>query len=341
MEGYALVQPLFTKIDETTARFVTDISSKAIAAITPVVIICLTVSFILYGLAIAQGKVEMPFADFVMRSARIALIVGAGLSVGLYQGDIAAAIRTTPDQLASALLSDPTAVNQGTGGIIDDALGKGFKAAGEAFDKAGFFEDNGITYALLAVVIILATAIFGAIGAAFLIIAKLALALLAGLGPLFIAAMLFPATSRFFESWVGQIVNYGLLIVMFASIFGLLINIYGNYMEQMAFDGEVNIVYTVGGAVVLSVALIFVLMQLPSMASGLAGGAAISFFHELRGAKAVASGGASMAGSVGKSASASLAKDAATIRSGAAAAGRAYAPAARATARAAVGYFKR
>lgn len=70
MEGYALVQPLFTKIDETTARFVTDISSKAIAAITPVVIICLTVSFILYGLAIAQGKVEMPFADFVMRSAR-------------------------------------------------------------------------------------------------------------------------------------------------------------------------------------------------------------------------------------------------------------------------------
>jgi len=109
----------------------------------------------------------------------------------------------------------------------------------------------------------------------------------------------------------------------------------------MAFDGEVNIVYTVGGAVVLSIALIFVLMQLPSIASGLAGGAAISFFHELRGAKAVASGGASMAGNIGKSASASLAKDGASIRAGAGAAARAYAPAAQHAARAAVGYFRR
>jgi type IV secretion system protein VirB6 len=341
MEGYALVGPLFDKIDDTTRQFVTEISSKAIAAITPVVIICLTISFVLYGLAIAQGKVEMPFADFAMRSVRIAAIVALGLGVGLYQGDIAEAIRTTPDQLSSALLSDPTSVNTGTGAIIDQALSKGFKAAGEAFDKASFFGDDGITYALLGVIIILATGIFGAIGAAFLIIAKLALALLAGLGPIFIACMLFPATSKFFESWVGQIVNYGLLIVMFSSIFGLLINIYGNYMEQMAFDGEVNIYYTVGGAVVLSIALIFVLMQLPSIASGLAGGASISFFHELRAARAVASGGASMAGSVGRSASASVAKDMATIRSGAGAAARAYAPAVQHTARAAAGYFRR
>lgn len=338
---YALVGPLFDKIDDTTRTFVTEISTRAIAAITPVVIICLTISFVLYGLAIAQGKVEMPFADFAMRSVRIAAIVALGLGVGLYQGDIAEGIRTTPDQLASALLNDPTAVDTGTGDIIDTALGKGFKAAGEAFDKASFFGEDGITYALLGVIIILATGIFGAIGAAFLIIAKLALALLAGLGPIFIACMLFPATSKFFESWVGQIVNYGLLIVMFSSIFGLLINIYGNYMEQMAFDGEVNIYYTVGGAVVLSVALIFVLMQLPSIASGLAGGASISFFHELRGAKAVASGGASMAGSVGRSASASLAKDAASISAGAGAAARAYAPAAQHAARAAVGYFRR
>lgn len=338
---YALVGPLFDKIDDTTRQFVTDISSRAIAAITPVVIICLTVSFILYGLAIAQGKVEMPFADFAMRSVRIAAIVALGLGVGLYQSDIAEAIRTTPDQLASALLSDPTAIGTGTGNIIDNALDKGFRAAGEAFEKASFFGDDGVTYALLGIIIILATGIFGAIGAAFLIIAKLALALLAGLGPIFIACMLFPATSRMFESWVGQVVNYGLLIVMFSSIFGLLINIYGNYMEQMAFDGEVNIVYTVGGAVVLSVALIFVLMQLPSIASGLAGGAAISFFHELRGAKAVASGGASMATSMGRAGSASLAKDVATTRAMAGAVGRAYAPAAQGAARAAAGYFKR
>lgn len=341
MEGYALVKPLFDKIDQTTLVFVNQISAKMIAAITPIVIICLTASFVIYGLAIAQGKVEMPFADFAARSAKIAIIVALGLGVGLYQTDIAEVIRNTPDQLASALLNDPTAVDSGTGGIIDDALAKGFQAAADAFEKAGFFAEDGITYALLGVVIILATAIFGAIGAAFLIIAKLALALLAGLGPLFIASMLFPATSKFFESWIGQIVNYALLIVMFSAIFGLLINIYGNYMEQMAFDGEVNIPYTVGGAVVLSVALIFVLMQLPSIASGLAGGAAISFFHELRGAKAAASGGLRMGGQAGKAASASLAKDAATIRTGASAAAKAYAPAAQHAARAAVGYFKR
>lgn len=341
MPGFQLVQPLFTKIDTTTAIFVNDISQRAIATITPVVIVLLTASFILYSFAIMSGKVDMPFQDFMLRCVKIAFIVGAGLSVGLYQGDIADAIRSTPDQLATALMSNPTSIDAGTGAIIDDAMGKGFDQAGEAFEKAGFFSENGITYALLGVIIILATAVFGAIGAAFLIVAKLALAMLAGLGPIFIACLLFPATLRFFESWVGQIVNYALIVVLFASIFTLLVTIYGDYMNQMAFDGEVNIYYTVGGSVILSVALVFVLLQIPAIASGLAGGASMGFFHQLRGARAaIGSSGTTMgngAGGTYRAGRSGALGMAHAAGSGAASAGRGAAAVARQTA----GYFRR
>src|SRR3546814_1996264 len=57
-----------TKIDTTTATFVSDISSNAVATITPVVVVALTFSFIAYGLAVIAGKVDTPFTDYIMRS---------------------------------------------------------------------------------------------------------------------------------------------------------------------------------------------------------------------------------------------------------------------------------
>lgn len=334
MPGFALVQPLFTKIDTTTASFVSDISSNAVATITPVVVVALTFSFIAYGLAVIAGKVDTPFTDYILRSVKVAMIVGAGLTVGLYQSDIAAAITGTPDALATALMTSPTAMDATTGGIIDDAMGKGFDQAGEAFDKAGFFSENGITFALLGTIIIIATAIFGAIGAAFLIIAKLALALLAGLGPIFIASLLFPATTRFFESWVGQVVNYGLIIVLFASIFTLLVTLYGDYMDQVAFDGASNIYYTVGGSVILSVALIFVLLQIPAIAAGLGGGASMGFFHQLQGAR-------NAIGSTGNTVGNGMGGSYRSGRSGALGAAHATGSAVSSGVRRSVGYFRR
>lgn len=278
---FQIVTPIFNKIDVATATFITDISSRSIAEITPIVISGLTLTFIFYGLLIMRGAVDLPIMDFLGRSIRIGIITSIALTGGLYQSTIANAIVTIPDDLATALVSNATQ-GASAASLIDQAAGRGFDVAGEAFDKAGFLTDTGVLYGLFGVIILLATGILVAIGAAFILIAKIALAILAGLGPIFIVSLLFQSTQRFFEIWATQIFNYALLIILFAAVFGLMINIFSSYMSEMKFDGVQSVSYGLGGTVILSIAMIIVLLQLPSMATALAGGLAISFINEAR-----------------------------------------------------------
>jgi len=300
--AFELFTPLFTKIDQTTATYVTDISSKAIAAITPVATVGMTVAFIAYGLLIIRGAVEMPVAEFLNRCLRVGIITSIALAGGLYQSEIASAITTVPDELASALISNAQAASS-VGSLVDQAAGEGFARASEAFEESGFFSSDGLLYGLFGILILIITAIFVAIGGAFLLLAKIALALLAGIGPLFIIALLWQPTHRFFEQWTAQVLNYVLLIVLFAAVFGLMMNIFGDYMADLKFDGVQNVGYTLGGAVIISVVSIVLLLQLPSIASGLAGGVGLSYMSELLAMRRGASGASRVGRSVGHGAS--------------------------------------
>lgn len=328
--AFTLFTPLFTKIDTTTSTFVSDISSNAIAAITPVVTVGLTLAFITFALLIIRGAVDMPVMEFLGRSVRIGVITAVALAGGLYQTQIAGAIQSSPDDLAQALISSPTS-GATASSLIDGAAEKGFTKAQEAFEKAGIFGDNGIAYAVYGAIIMLATGVLVAIGGAFVLLAKIALALLAGLGPLFILALLWQPTARFFEMWAGQVLNYGLLIVLFSTVFGLMMAIFTGYMEDLKFDGAMNLGYAIGGSVILAVAMALILLQLPSIASGLAGGVGLSYIHELRALRGMGGAAGRAAGRVAG----------ATYRSsGARAATNWTASKTAAGARSAVGYFK-
>jgi len=269
-------QQLFDKIDATTANFVHDISTRCVVEITPVVTVGLTLSFIAYGLLIMRGAVGMPVSEFLWKAFRIALIVNIALAGGLYQSEIAGLIRTVPDDLATALIVDPS---QGAtaASLIDEASGAGFNCASDAFNKAGLFSFEGLTYCLIAIIVLFMTVILVAVGGAFLLMAKVALSILAGLGPLFIVALVFPATERFFNLWLSQVMNYVLLVVLYAAVFGFMMTIFKDYMGQTKMDGLENVAYSVGGVCILSFSMLIILRQLPSIASSLAGGAALSF----------------------------------------------------------------
>ena len=279
--AFKLFEPLFTKVDAATHMFVSQISTQAIATITPFVTLGLTLGFIAYAIAIIRGAVDMPVMDFLARSLRIAIIVGVALAGGLYQSQIASAIVELPNSLAVALISNPTE-GAGAASIIDVAAGKGFDAASRAFEQSSFFSADGLLYGIFGIIIILATAVVVSIGGAFILLAKVALALLAGIGPIFIVAFLWQPLAKFFDMWIGQVLNYVILVVLFSALFGLMMDIYGGYVADVKFESGVNVAYSLGGAIILSIAMVLVLLQLPGIAGALAGGAGLSYMHEMR-----------------------------------------------------------
>lgn len=289
--AFTLFEPLFAKVDTATNTFVTQISAQAIATITPFVTLGLTLGFIAYAIAIIRGAVDMPVLDFLGRSVRIGVITGVALAGGLYQSQIASALVDLPNALAVALITNP-AEGAGAASIIDVAAGKGFDAAARAFDQSSFFSTDGLLYGIFGIIIILATAVVVAIGGAFILLAKVAMAILAGIGPVFIICFLWQPLARFFEQWTGQVLNYVLLVVLFSALFGLMMEIYGGYVEGVKFESGVNVAYSLGGAIILSIAMVLMLLQLPGIAGALAGGVGLSYLHELR---ALRSGASSVA----------------------------------------------
>lgn len=271
--AFALFEPLFKKIDSIAQTFVNDFSTRVIAEATPFVLTGLSISFLLMSILIMRGVIQRPLMDFLGRSISIAVIVSFSISGGLYQSQLTQVIVSAPDELASKLIGSDNISSAAN--VIDKAADSGFKKAGEAADLVGL-SASGVMFAFIWLVIIVVTAIMAAVGGAFMISAKLALALLAGIGPFFIAALIFKPTQRFFEQWMGQVLTYGFLIVFFSAMFGLMMSIFTNYMDDVKLDGIQNVSYTVGGCLILGTVTIFLLFQLPKIAASLSGGMSLS-----------------------------------------------------------------
>uniref|UniRef100_UPI001FEE3C75 type IV secretion system protein n=1 Tax=Bartonella refiksaydamii TaxID=2654951 RepID=UPI001FEE3C75 len=267
---------LFNHIDNATKTYVTEISSKAIITITPFVSIGLTIAFIIYGWLVMRGAIDMPVSEFLSRCLRISIITSIALTTGLYQPEVANFIIEMPHDLSKALINNPPD-NNNLINLIDKVAGKGFERASEAFEEAAFLNADGLLYGLFGILILLATSFLAAIGGAFILIAKIALVLLVGLGPLFIITLLWQSTYRFFEQWIAQILSYTILIVLLATVFSLMMSIFANYMSDLKFNGQQNVGHALGGALILSIISIILLFKLSSIASALAKG--VTFGH--------------------------------------------------------------
>lgn len=284
--AFTLFAPLFSEFDAATATYVNDISTRMVATITPVISVGLTVGFLFYSLAVIRGTVQMPISDLLWRCFRIGVIVSIATAGGLYQRSIAGAIIATPDALAQALVGNNAVNTSSAGGVLDATAGKAFDVAARQWEKASVFSKQGIMYVVYSGLIIVSTAVLISIGGAFLIMAKVAIAILVGVGPLFIFMLLWQPTQRFFEMWAGQILNYSLLIILMSVLFLFLMGIYGNYMSDITPDSNtMNEVYTLAGALVITGISALIFLQLPSIAGALSGGIGLSYMSEGRAIK--------------------------------------------------------
>ena len=130
-------------------------------------------------------------------------------------------------------------------------------------------------------VAVLLAYLFFIITFAYYLIAKLSLAMVILIGPLFIGSMLFPATRQWGMNWIGQILNYSVTVVFFV-ILGSLQNDFFQKHLQSAVVGEIASVAQVVGLIPLfflsTTIFILVAWSIPSIASARTGGASVNGF---------------------------------------------------------------
>src|SRR3954451_24333259 len=232
-----------------------------------------TLYVVLYGVSILRGTISEPIMDFAWRSVRLALIVALATNASTFQTYVAGLFfESLPKEVGNAIAGSGLDTSSGT--PFDKLLNKGIEVAQKIYDQAGLTD---IAPALIAGILLVFTAVSGFLQFAIMLYAKIGLAIVIALGPVFIALMLFEATRPFGVAWTRQVANFVILRVLVVALVGLMLTTVSSFVDKYgtnATSGGQLIVGAVAISAILGLAP-YIALQLPEIASGLAGGGAV------------------------------------------------------------------
>ncbi|RLL72011.1 conjugal transfer protein TrbL [Ochrobactrum soli] len=231
----------------------------------------LTLYIVVYGYLVLRGSVQEPILEFAFRAIKLAIIVMLVRNASDYQTYVTNIFfETLPKEIAQALNTGATP----SASTFDSLLDKGQKCAYEIWSRASWPVD--IVTGIGGMMVIGASFLVAAIGYIVSLYARLALAIILAIGPIFIALAMFQSTRRFTESWIGQLANFVILQVLVVAIGSLLITCIDTTFT--AIEGYSDVLMRPIALCAICIAALYVFYQLPGIASALAaGGASLTY----------------------------------------------------------------
>jgi len=273
-------EDFFNQLDGVLDAYINTTATNVIDAITPVATQLVTIYIMLWGWAMMRGVISEPITDGVTRLVRLAVITGIALNIGLYNSHLSDMLWNSPDALAGYIAAGyEDGVNNMQ--FLDQLMSK-FYDMGDSYWQAASANSSMIGVpdlglSIIALLIWVSGLAATAYGAFLLALSKMALAILIGVGPIFILLTIFEPMRRFFDAWIGQALNYVFLVMLTAATIKLIFTIIQTYLNTadaggVGADPSINqALPAIGFSVIGSL----VMQQLPALASVLGGGVAI------------------------------------------------------------------
>ncbi|MDQ1829843.1 type IV secretion system protein [Massilia scottii] len=263
---------LETAITGLLNTFLVAKSQALSVALTPIAVTGATLYLIAMGYAIARGDAGESVNTVLWKTFRMVFIAGLAVGTGSYQVIIVEGINALQQGLIETMSGKST-----IGGLID-SMSKPYEELGTyLLAKATTGTLPKLSLLLAAVIVFLAQAVLFIIGLGYYLLAKVGLTLVFAVGPLFIMCAMWPATQKYCENWIGTAMNYVLLNVLVASCIAMLTDFASKYAQTInAAPDAANIMYSILALLICSCALAVIMLNLPQLATALAGGATIS-----------------------------------------------------------------
>lgn len=261
---------------------------------------------------------QLPVNDLFKRFFFLALVCGFAFSTPQYLKWVKEPVMEIPNDLSSLINGSAQTSASAIDKMMDDNIGLVLKIVEKLADMGLWdFSFSLLGEVILAVIVIMVLGtIYVIIAFCYLMIAKILIHVALLVGPIFIMFAFFPMTREYFTKWIGQLLNYIMLAVIFTAVFALLnkvlLGIIDTGLKPSGFFGVQtdSIVMKLFFTYLL---FIGVIMAVPSLASSLTGGVGISPFGQVaqlvggavKGGAGLAKmmggfGGKAAAGSIGK-----------------------------------------
>src|SRR5450631_4011473 len=214
------------------ATYIGDNTARLADVLEPAVVTLATVYVMVWGYLHLTGKIDEPLVTGLKRIVVLAIVLGVGLRLWLYNTLIVDTFYNAPAQLAAAVIGGTDPI-----GTIDAIWERGGTVAGNLWQKGGVMTGD-FGYYLAGAMVWTLIGILCVYSMFLIALSSIALAVLLALGPLFIAALFFDATRRFFSAWISQLANYGLVTMLTVMIAALLLQVVQSYAVQTAARGS-------------------------------------------------------------------------------------------------------
>lgn len=256
-------QPITSYIDSTAATVASNLSGPiTLGAI---------IYIVLFGMMIATGRVQGSASEFLWSCLKIAVIVILVTKPETYKYYVSDFFfRTIPDELGGLLTQAGDSIGSDikSGSAFDNVIDRSYMLGMKIVEGASWDEFATIFfgYTFIIVATIIMVLIFMIV-----LFAKVGLALMIAVGPIFIAMALFDATRSYTSSWVAMISNFAILQVLIFALYGLLLSLISSTTDAAsALSGAGAFSAAINGLGTFVLALV-VASQLPGIASSLAG----------------------------------------------------------------------
>ena len=272
MDEIAVFQFIGMSIENATQSFLINGVKNIINSFGGSMLRAVTISIMLKGYLIIEGKIDAPMPDLVHHCFIIYCIFGLVWSAPTYTTYIVEGVEALSAGMAPSILPN-TGGNRDPLTALDALLKMGIEQIIFCWDKVGY-SPSSWQWILLLIVIgggILALTLISAL---IIIGTKFMLTLLLIIGPLFFVAFCFPMTKKFFESWVAKVLENILVQFFGVAVIFMAIQIIESFLRSnnMADNAELNPISVGMQIAVVCAILFFVIKQIPNLAGSLSGG---------------------------------------------------------------------
>lgn len=265
-----------TNIDKATEKFILDGVRNLIDSIKILVITGVTLYIMFKSYLQIMGKADGLLRDTVIHCIIVICITSLSLNAANYTAYLIGGVEAFAGGLASTI-SAAAGAGTSDGGTVFNTLDKlliqAIQQANVCFAKMSLWKTETWDWIFSAFAVLVSLGALTLCASVIIIGSKFLLTMLLLLGPLFLSAACFPVTRRYFDSWVGKLMENCLVQVFGVAVTTLLISIVKNFIKiNHLGQGDANPIAIAAQITILSGVMFYILRQIPNLAGSLSGG---------------------------------------------------------------------
>lgn len=264
------VTDTLAKVDSTLLSYTSNAFANLASSNASSLRLMLVLYVAVFGVLVWYGAVRLSMAQIVKHLLTAMGVFVLATSWGAFSVLFYEVFTNGPDGVVGALVAG------GSKGSASETLGtvfdRGMEAAKNVWDKSGLTDP---VPALVGIVVYVGTLLLVGIALFLLVFAKLALAVLLALGPLFIMLYLFQPTRTFFDGWIRQLATFALVPALTFGMLSLMLQIIDPVTADLSARGASITLTDTAQFLLMGLITSFLFTQVLSMAAGLVGGFAL------------------------------------------------------------------